>query len=121
MAYIEIYPQNLRAQVTLKDKEDLVFDLLVDCVKKVFQVPENDIIVALHECSTISFNRSAVALDVTPDVLLKLNTNDVQFKEKAEELKDMIIDQWDYLLGKVLKVECWINFFHTWGCNIEFE
>lgn len=119
MAYIEIYPKNLRAQVTLTDKQDLLFDSLTNCVKKAFGVPDTDIIAELHECSVISFCSKAVTLGVVPDVVIKIHTNDIEFQEKAEKLKELILDDWNCLFGEGIALECWINFFHTWGCNVD--
>lgn len=121
MSYIEIYPKNANAQGKLTQQSEQLFALLVGCVEKAYGVPEHDIIAELNSCSVIKFNPRAMELKAAPDVVIKISTSDIEFEEKAEELKDLVVEGWKQLFGEDLTMECWLDFFHTWGCTIDFD
>ena len=121
MSYIEIYPKNMKAQDILSKQSEPLFALLVGGVEKAYGVPEHDIIAELNSCSVIGFNTKALELNAAPDVVIKISTSDKEFMEKAEELRDLIVEGWKELFGEELTMECWLDFFHTWGCTIDFD
>ncbi len=121
MSYIEVYPKNTKAQDKLSKESEPLFTLLVGVVEKAYGVPEYDIIVELNRCSVIQFNAKAIELNVAPDVVIKISTSDTEFMDNAEELKDLLVSGWKELFGADLTMECWLDFFHTWGCTIDFS
>ena len=121
MSYIGIYPKNSKTQEILTKESDCLFALLVESVKAAYGVPEYDIIAELNGCSVIKFNAKALELNAAPDVVIKISTSDKELMEKAEELKDLIVEGWKKLFGEELTMECWLDFFHTWGCTVDFD
>lgn len=121
MAYVEIQPKSKAAEEILAARQKEVYAAIGQCVLSTFSIPETDMILELQECRTLSFDPLAVSLESAPDVVLKLNTSDTQFKDRAQDLADKIVEAWKVLFGTELAMECWIHFFHAWGCNIDFE
>lgn len=121
MSYFEILPKNQEAEALMVQNRNALFQLLEGCASKAFGIPAYDIICELNECRVITFSESNQKMKAAPDVLIKISTNDVELKDKAEYLKDLVIDGWNTLFGKKVALECWIDFFHTWGCNIDFD
>lgn len=121
MAYVEIQPKSKAAEDMLISRQDELYKAIGQCVLSTFTIPETDMILELQKCRTVSFDPMAVSLESAPDVVLKLNTSDVQFKGLAQELADKIVASWKDLFGTELAMECWIHFFHAWGCNMDFE
>ena len=121
MAYVEIQPKSKEVQEILVKRQEEIYAAIGKCVLSTFDIPESDMILELQECRTISFDPLAVRLESAPDVVIKLNTSDVQFKDRGEALAEKIVDAWKTLFGKELAMGCWNHFFHAWGCNIDFE
>lgn len=121
MAYIEIHPKSTASQEVIMGKKDELFKAVGEAVLLTFDIPEYDMIIEIHECSVIAVDSRAVKAESLPDAVLKLNTSDIQFHNLAETLKDRIVDAWNRVMGKEVTMECWIDFFHTWGCNIDFD
>ena len=121
MSYVEIIPKSKKAEEILLENKEKIFDGIGQCILDVFRIPETDMILELHRCTVIATDERAVRLESAPDVVIKLSTSDMEFKEKAEELSDRIVDSWNNILGKAVTMELWIRFFHTWGCNIDFD
>ena len=121
MAYVEIQPKSKNVQELLISRQNEIYDALGECVLSTFDIPETDMILEIQECRTVSFDPLAVKLESAPDVVIKLNTSDVQFKDRADELADKIVNAWKKLFGTEIAMECWIHFFHAWGCSIDFE
>ena len=121
MAYVEIQPKSKAVQEILVARQEELYKAIGACILSTFTIPQTDMILELQECRTLSFDPLAVSLQSAPDVVLKLNTSDVQFKDRAEDLAGKIVEAWKGLFGTELAMECWIHFFHAWGCNIDFE
>ena len=121
MAYVEIQPKSKEIQELLYANRNEMFSAIGECILSTFDIPESDMILELQECRTIAFDPLAVSLESAPDVVLKLNTSDVQFQDVAAVLRDKIVDAWDELFGEDVAMECWIDFFYEWGCNIDFD
>lgn len=119
MSYIEIHPKNKETEKILVAKRDALFEALTKCVKDAYGVPDYDIICELDACRVIAFSDQNNKMGTAPDAIIKVSTNDIEFKERAELLKDFIIEGWTNLFGENLAMECWVVFFHTWGCNME--
>ena len=121
MAYVEIQPKTKEIQELLLEKNEEMFLAIGKCILSTFDIPETDMILELQECKTIAFDPLAISLESAPDVVLKLNTSDVQFQDRAADLRDKIVDAWNEVFGKEVAMELWIDFFHEWGCNIDFD
>ncbi len=121
MAYVEVHPKSKEIQAVLLGKKDEMFTALGKAILSTFPIPETDMILELQECRTIAFDPRAIRLESAPDVVLKLNTSDVQFQDRAATLRDRMVDAWNDVFGKDVAMELWINFFYEWGCNIDFD
>ena len=121
MAYVEIQPKSKEVQEILTARQQEIYQAIGACILSTFPIPKTDMILELQACRTVSFDPLAVSLNSAPDVVLKLNTSDVQFKDRAEELAGKIVAAWKELFGTQLAMECWIHFFHAWSCNMDFE
>ena len=53
--------------------------------------------------------------------MIKVQTCDVEHKQEAKILGEAIVEDWNRIMGSDRTVEIWIDFFHTWNCNMEFE
>jgi len=121
MSYFEIYPKNKDAEKQLCINQEALFEMLTECAKEIYEIPEYDIICELNQCTVLSFSKKNIEADAAPDVVIKVSTNDMELQEKADALKNNLIEKWNLLFGKELALECWLIFFHTWGCNIDFS
>lgn len=121
MSYFEIFPKNKEAEALMVKEQDELFQLLEKCASEAFGIPAYDIVCELNECKVITFSENNKKLNVAPDVLIKISTNDIEFKDKAKYLKDLVVDGWNKLFSKEVAMELWIDFFHTWGCNIDLD
>lgn len=72
-----------------------------------------------HHNTVMEQDLEAVKIGACPDPVIKINTSDDK-KSLAKNLKDKILERFEVVLIGI-SMEIWINFFHTWGCNINFE
>lgn len=121
MAYAEIFPKNKIIERELVDKQDEIMSTLFKTVASVYGIPQYDAIVELHQCTTIAFCKEAVEAESAPDAVIKVQTCDVEHKPEAKALGEAIIEDWNRIMGSDRTVEVWIDFFHTWNCNMDFE
>ncbi len=121
MSYIEIYPKSINAQDQLVENSEAVMALLQKAVKAVFEVPESDIIIELHQCTVLAFNPEAIKANAMPDVVIKLSTSDTYLKPRAQFLTDRIVADWKNQFQDQFAMELWVNFMDNWGTNIAFD
>ena len=121
MAYIEIFPKSAESQKKMTDHHTSVMDMLYAGTKEILNVPDQDIIVELNQCTAIAFNSRAVQASAVPDVVVKISTSDHHFHPKFQSLCDHIVSNWNAQFGNTLKLEIWVNVIDTWGCNIDFS
>ena len=121
MAYAEIFPKNKEIEKMLIEKKDNLMSSLFKTVASVYGIPQYDAIVELHQCTTIAFCKEAVEAESAPDAVIKVQTCDVEHKQEAKILGEAIVEDWNRIIGSDRTVEIWIDFFHTWNCNMEFE
>lgn len=118
MTYVNVLPKSEDAQSRLAEDADAVLDMLFAATRDVLGIPENDIIVELNRCTTISFNRSAVEAAVAPDVVLTFTTSDHHLRPRFQTLCDRVVSDWNALVGD-LKVEVWVSLLENSGTNID--
>ena len=118
MTYIIVQPKNEDAESRMAEAGDAVSDLLSAAVRDILQVPENDIIVELNRCTTISFNRPAVNAKIVPDVVLAFATSDRELQPRFQTLCDRVLSDWDGQF-RDLKIEVWFTLIETWGTNVD--
>lgn len=119
MTYVNVLPKNENAQSRMTREADVVLDLLFAATRDVLGIPENDIVVELNRCTTISFNRSAVGAAVAPDVVLTFATSDHHLQPLFQALCDRVVSDWNSRFGDV-KLEVWLSLIENSGTNIEF-
>ncbi|HEV7186064.1 MAG TPA: hypothetical protein VGN33_16355 [Leifsonia sp.] len=120
MTYISILPKNENAESRMTENRDALMDLLFIAAKEVLEIPDNDIIVELNRCTTISFNRSAVDAAVAPDVVLTFATSDGYLQPRFQTLSDRVVSDWNGRFGDI-KLEVWISLIDAAGTNIELS
>jgi len=118
VTYISVLPKNAAAESRLSEAGDALMEMLCTAAQGVLQIPENDIIVELSRCTTISFNRSAVDAAVTPDVVLAFATSDHELQARFPTLRDRVLRDWNDCFAS-LAVEVWFTLIDTWGTNTE--
>ena len=121
MSYIEVHPKSNIAQQRMMDVSEELIALIRLSVKESFEVPQHDIIVELHQCSVVKIDPQALKANAAPDVVVKIYTNDQHLKAKAPQLSELLVERWKETVGDKLTVECWITFFDTWGCSMDFD
>jgi hypothetical protein len=120
VTYISILPKNENAESRMTENRDALMDLLFIAAKEVLEIPDNDIIVELNRCTTISFNRSAVDAAVAPDVVLTFATSDGYLQPRFQTLSDRVVSDWNGRFGDI-KLEVWISLIDAAGTNIELS
>ncbi|WP_380173677.1 hypothetical protein ACFEMC_03555 [Kineococcus sp. DHX-1] len=118
MTYVNVLPKSEDAQSRLTEDADAVLDMLFAATRDVLGIPENDIIVELNRCTTISFNRSALEAAVAPDVVLTFVTSDHHLQPLFPALCDRVVSDWNGRFGDV-KVEVWVSLLQNSGTNID--
>lgn len=120
VTYISILPKNENAQSRMTENRDVVMDLLFTAAKEVLQIPDNDNIVELNRCTTISFNRSAMEAAVAPDVVVTFATSHDYLQPRSQALSDRVVSGWNGRFGDI-KLEVWISLIDISGTNIELR
>jgi len=120
MSYIHIYPTSEDAENSLLIVIEAIQLILRTCVREIWEVPENDIIVMAHRNTVLAQDPIAEKAGAVPDLIIKINTSDTKLQHRAEQLRDRIVKAWKILFGTTHPMEVWIGFFHTWGCTIDF-
>lgn len=120
VTYISVLPKNENAESRMTENRDALMDLLFIAAKEVLQIPDNDIIVELNRCTTISFNRSAVEVAVAPDVVITFATSDGYLQSRFQTLSDRVVSDWNARFGDI-KLEVWISLIDLSGTNIDVQ
>jgi len=120
VTYISVLPKSEDVQSRLTENGDAVMDLLFMAAKEVLQIPDNDIIVELHRCTTIAFNRSAVAAAAAPDVVLTFVTSDHDLQPRFQTLCDRVVSGWNERFGDI-RIEVSVSLLNAWGTNIQLD
>ncbi|AOX45882.1 hypothetical protein [Microbacterium sp. BH-3-3-3] len=118
MTYVSILPKTIDAQIRLTEQLDTVMNLLFTAAREVLDIPDNDIIVELHSCTTLAFNASAVRADVAPDVVLTFVTSDAPLERLFSELCERVVGDWNGPF-ETLKLEVWASLLGASDTNIE--
>lgn len=120
MTYISILPKNENAESRMTENREALMDLMSIAAKEILQIPDNDIIVELNRCTTISFNRSAVEAAVAPDVVITFATSDGYLRTRFQTLSDRVVSDWNGRFEDI-KLEAWISLIDTSGTNIDVQ
>jgi len=118
MAYTNVEPTSHTAERKMTAVGAQIQELIRSCIFNVWQVPETDILVMLCENKVLVPDPKAQLFGVIPDLVIKIYTSDIELQPLADALKERILTAWAEQLGTDIKVEIWIQFFHTWGTNI---
>ena len=121
MAYIDLHPTSDQAEVRMLSVLEQLYQTIRTCVQEVWEVPEHDIIVMAHRNTVLVQDPIAQKAGAIPELIIKINTSDTKLVDKAERLQNLIVEVWKNSFGATYPMEVWIDFFHTWGCTIDFE
>lgn len=121
MAYIDFHPTSDQAEGRMMSVLESLQRIVRTCVQEVWEVPEHDIIVMAHRNTVLAQDPIAVKAGAVPELVIKINTSDTELQDRAERLRDRIVEAWKISFGTTYPMEVWIDFFHTWGCTIDFE
>lgn len=121
MAYISIFPKTAEAQRRLTEGCAGLMSILSGATKEVLDVPDHDIIVELNQCTVLAFNPQAVNTGAVPDVVIKIETSDLDLQSRFDVLRDEVLTRWNAEFQGLVKIELWISLIGAWGTNIDFS
>ena len=121
MSYIEIFPKSEDAYNRFADKSEKVGILLFEKTRNILEIPDYDVIVELHKCSTVKFISPNNNVINSPDVVIKISTSDHDLQPKFSELCSEIVKSWNEEFGSSLTVEVWINLIDNWASNLDYS
>ncbi|MBU0708368.1 hypothetical protein KJ596_01295 [Patescibacteria group bacterium] len=116
MAWIDIYPITPAAETELLRSQEVVRSIIRYHLKRLWEIPDTDIVVSIHACTVTVPDPEAARLGVLPDVKIVISTSDEK-GHLAETLKDEVRGTWQDNFGNRFIAEIWVVFFHTWGCT----
>ena len=121
MSYIEIFPKSEDAYKIFADKSEKFGILIFEKTRNIFDIPDYDIIVELHQCSTAKFISPKRNLIISPDIVIKISTSDHDLQLKFSELCSELIKSWNEEFGSSLTLEIWIGLIDSWASNINYS
>ncbi len=120
MAYIDLYPTSKEAEEKMLAGISALQQIIRICVKRVWEIPPQDIIVMAHKNTVLVQDPFAKMAGVIPEIVIKIHTSDKNLQERAEALQQFIVGAWRTSFGTTYPMEVWVIFFEAWGCTIDF-